>query len=405
MKNIVERTCALLTVLTLLACQARKGPEVEGGGMDGGGGTIVFHSREKVIEILEQVWAQFAVERLDNPIIRAFEDVSGSREEDPEKLHIRGMLRKITGLEDVFLPTLRNQPERVERLPFMSLVASKKLKLLESGYCDSPEHKRSTASVSKLDQSGEVCVSLQALMRSATSGLRADLIALMAHEIGHLYGFGETDCQRLQRYFLDNMSVILRTDGRSTKNQYLNDLAEITSRWRILLHFDFIPKPGPEEVRLANDLRGLRHRIPRPYGADDLHLAHPENYERLYDQAANLSHQYDQFIKDLRKRMGNLPRVATDANAFAEMRRIGRLMLDFEVAANEYVGQGGGNDIPSLERHLFLWTTEPEALTEPNRRRCIETREQLERNGPEHEEDCLWMQAKAAERNARAEAE
>lgn len=147
MKNVLVQALTLLSAVTILACQARKGPEVEGGGMDGGGGTIVFHSREKVIEIVNQVWAQFAINRLDNPFLVALKDVY--HKEDIESLHTLGMLQKITGLQDHFISTLHDKSELEDELPFMRSLAGKKLTLLESGYCDSPEHKRASASVSK----------------------------------------------------------------------------------------------------------------------------------------------------------------------------------------------------------------------------------------------------------------
>lgn len=201
------------------------------------------------------------------------------------------------------------------------------------------------------------------------------------------------------------MSVILRADGHATKYHYLRDMKQVTSQWRLILHYDSIPRPGPEELRLAKDLKAFYHHVPHPYGEDDLHLARPELYAKVSELARDASAQFESYLKDLTRRMGQRATLPTDEKAFSDMRRIGLLMLDLEVAANSYVHGEGAYFIPQLERYLFDEATEPAALNDPTKRYCIEDRKQLELTGPLGEEDCRDLENMKAAKRAREEAE
>jgi hypothetical protein len=226
-----------------------------GGGLDGGGGNFEYQTRDEVIKTIEQV-RELMLKKPDgyiikNPLIKAHDDLSQkelwNENFSEEQKYILGMLRKILDIESI---ATESDSPGFSANGYLDKI---KINYAETSLCNGPGDRQYTASVNHLDRSGEICISVYELTHIPSSNLYYDIVALFAHEIAHLNGYGEADARRLQRYIVRNMKSIMREDNTWTKSFFLEMFEETNSVWMTALEANTL-----NEVLLSNMKMNLK---------------------------------------------------------------------------------------------------------------------------------------------------
>ncbi len=339
----------VLVLLASTACSAKKGKS--GGVVDGGGGgDLRLHSREEAIKEIQNAWSLLVTTRPDNPIQvaagflnwRIYAARATWNRGEPltdQESQIRDMLIEMLGSGG-------NRPAeqafgRYVDTKLSKNLKDKKLKLIEAGLCKGPSHSGHIASVSKLDFTGEVCVSIREVQKMPYSGVTSTpLIALLIHEIAHLHGHDETRSALIQDFFLRNMPAIMGYRDEQKKSKIS---AQADFKIRGIREFLYIYKLDANYVRglqrLASEMRAIQDSLPEPYSVGSLPEHSPEKFEKLYREIGQIGAGYNSLAESVNarlKRNKNRP-PPKDAATLARVRELALRSVQFLDSLNLYL--------------------------------------------------------------------
>jgi hypothetical protein len=362
LKTAIRIGFAIALAISISACKGRK--KDDGGVVDGGGGgDVIYNSREDALTAVDQAWRLMISHTPANPIFHAYQQL--------RKKHIKERLSKDDEAIYVLLVKMLSGPEKIPSAPSNSVdfnltnlnyLSEKKLRLLEDDLCSGPGDHKFMASVTKLDRSGEICVSIKALMRLPSGNLKPDLIALFAHEIAHLNGADEPAARQIQKFFISSISQLLRQSTDELKAEKL-----ATFRDNILLQWlGLIPENYDRFVKAhrqtAFDIsHGLaRLEVPDPYVGQELHIARPELFLTVKKKAAKLSSYY--YALAVGTLIDNQP--INDK----ELRKLRRLGLELVDVANDWNLYLIGKPLAPWYREKILAATDPRTIHDSSAR-------------------------------------
>lgn len=240
-------------------------------------------TREEVISTVGEAWADLTRARLDNPLVAAQLQL----EENLDDEEIYQMLVKITSykgkLEDYINSHEPGELATIKDTESLAALRAKTIHFQERGPCVGRWHAEAAASVTKLNMSGEVCVSISKLEVMPTASLRFDVLALLIHEMAHLNGYDEVQAQKIQLYFLKNITRLLRADGSATRERLFARYDDLVTRcWGYLVRYDNIDQDYINQTVIiwGTSLNAIRREILDPYASLD-HPAHPELYNEF----------------------------------------------------------------------------------------------------------------------------
>ncbi|MGE4132725.1 MAG: hypothetical protein AB7F86_13865, partial [Bdellovibrionales bacterium] len=298
----------------------------EGGGgvVDGGGGgELRLHNREEALKEIESAWKLLTETRPDNPLQVGAEylewKVYAARATwyrgkplTKEESGVLQILVKMYHDNGGWRPAERGFG-KYSNTPLTENLRGKKINFLEEGLCKGPSHSERIASVSKLDLTGELCVSLPAVQKMPYAGVTSTpLIALLIHEIAHLYGYGEEDAQLIQDFYLRNMKTIMGFRVEERKRKIAASVDRNVQKVRSVLRHDDIGDIHLDAYQgLANDFASIRESIPAPYTLESLPKNDPDQYEKIYRASDDLAEGFAAMAKDLarerRKKKRDVP--------------------------------------------------------------------------------------------------
>ncbi len=333
-----------------------------GGGVDGGGGgDFIYNTREEVLATVEQTWRLMATQTAANPILHAYNRIANPQHMSTEDELIYLTLEKMLSGPD----EIPGSPSSSEDFQFknMAYLSTKKLNIVENGLCSGPGDHKFLASVTKLDRSGEICVSLQGLMKLPTGNLRRDLVALFAHEIAHLNGADEPTARAVQRYFIKTMAKLLRESSDEVKEKLMGDFrSDVVLQWLGLLpkNYDrFDSANAATANRIAHGLANLQ--VPDPYVGPDLNIVQPELYLQIKKKKNRLSSYFSALFE------GTLSN-RTDSLNEKDLRKLRRLGLELVDLTNDFNLYLFGKPLASWYREKVTAATDPRTLTDPSAR-------------------------------------
>ncbi len=334
---------SILAFLTLPA-GARSGGVVDGGG----GGNFHYHTREEVIEAIEEVWADMVSVKPGNPVGLAY---SYARETDPARggdPKVAEIISKIVSHEN-WQPGKDVNFATDEIKQNTTYIRNQKIRREEDGYCAAQDERKYLGAVDRLDRRGRICISVYGLMRLPSGSLKADLMGLLIHEAAHLNGYNEEDARHIQRYFLKHYRFIVRQAGEYARfNRKTNLYTSATSYWATVIRYE------PLTEQYVKSLYRLAHRfkpfVPPPELHDDLGEKHPELRKEVSTSRTELVSDIEDFARDLEDELASnqtrvLPR---------HLRRMGKLakqMVDFEILHHHWLfGEHEFSNIFSTKR-------------------------------------------------------
>lgn len=171
MESFAKFLSATLVALTLIACQ-NKSANNNNGGIDGSGGNLFEKDFAQVNRYLKGVKPELKM--LTNRL-RLIEK------------HLDGKYQSNT--DDLVKKYLGSDQQQLD-----NLVDSMSFNLVDHP-CNADAGNDRDAAV---DSNGKVCINYKAFKSFESVELEKSLIALMAHELAHLRGFGEADAQLIQ---------------------------------------------------------------------------------------------------------------------------------------------------------------------------------------------------------------
>lgn len=377
-----------------------------GGTLDGGGGDPIFATRDSVVSTVNEVWALLTAFKATNPLFLAFQKAESiadndnpviARATDEEvKIEKRAleMLNKILGKPNggTFLSAGTAERTTLDESPVFGIkkqfdvvqLASKKIEFLEKGFCrPTGDHKGTWASVSKLQLDGEVCISVEALQRSASASLRHDVVALLSHEIAHLYGYQEDDAVFLQKYLLDNIKYVMRIDGRTTTFKIweaVNEPFASLRRWHKLVRYDQIDMAYIFDItRYHGRYSTLITTLPEA-GGDDLTLKRPELEKEAMNIFRNVRDALENLEKGFRQDNPEGRPKPVDEAALGYIRQALLSMTEARLTVTRYMNGAQQNPLREkfiaremeLRRNIIIKATEPATLKDPSLRPDLE---------------------------------
>ncbi|MGE4132138.1 MAG: hypothetical protein AB7F86_10910 [Bdellovibrionales bacterium] len=359
---------SLLLGLTFLtaACAKKSHTHSNGGGgvVDGGGGgDFLFSTEEDVKDSIEKAWKLFYGREDANVLLQALSlFLTEDRQVvplDEEGKTAHQVLSKAIGAE--YTPVRKLDLKYLEE---------KKLQLKTDGLCQGPHDHKYLASVSKLAREAEVCVSVYGLMRLPTGSLQVDVVALLAHEIAHLNGFGEKEAQATQKFFLRNMRRILRKDGKTTRLSILHDFKmRIAHRWPDLVTYELVDHEYVQRVvnllaRLFSD-SGLF-----TYGAfsDDIEIQNPRLVVEVRAQKQAVYQRLEKFTVELAESVKAGRSSQLSPAQLAEVGAISNQMIDLYQLVETFIEGKPVDKSINKEREWIAKAINPETLTRPELR-------------------------------------
>ncbi len=386
--------CSVIGLLFSAGCQPKRSKG--GGGVDGGGGgEFVYQSKEDVVKAVDEVWAQITVRNFDNPIGYAWNSLL-------QKSKISDLTREEARAFFILDRIFSNGPpswKKENMIKDTEYIWKRPPHLEMDGLCSGPHDKKYLASVTKLDRSGEICISVHGLMRTPAGSLHHDLIGLFIHEAAHLNGFDEQDAQLIQKYILKNVLRILLLNGDEERHSYAQNFwKEKTRFWPILLPLTHRAPIDLAYVRRVASFANIydRERIP-----EFLHrrAARPELRDSLDSHKSLLVDDIRAYAEDIytelkAERTELLPRHLRQVRRLAmkllEADRMLRLYLFHDSSSIPYQSRDA-KDLTN-EQHMIDIATGEALLVDPENQRSFlcrpssehpptDLREEIERLG------------------------
>ncbi len=386
----IRKLFILAFSVAILACS--KGRDNRGGGVvdGGGGGDFVFSSQEEVNSAVDKAWQMFTDDGLTNIMLKALTVFTVKELEQTVLKDGSALTEKETQVQKILMKALNlPRPKRAgdeslfvnpnEPLDIQYL-KQKKLNLPANELCSGPHDHKYLASVSKLNREGEVCISIHGLMRHPTGSLKTDVLALIAHEIAHLNGFGENEARLVQKHFLTHMQKILRKDGETARLQILHAFKnKLIYRWPELVTYEVVDEAYLKGVVQLSALffatfmerpmvaaDGLLFKFSRL--SDDVEIAKPEMEGQLRQTIQALYHRTLEFADPLAEAYSRGERQQLTPQQMKDVSAIASAMIDLYKQAELYL-RGKNLDIwIDKEREWIAKATAPETLTNPGLR-------------------------------------
>ncbi len=357
----------IFMVIAMLGCD--RGKQNRGGGVvdGGGGGDLIVNTREEVVQAVAAAWKAVTASHAANPLYVAYVELKKKDKRSTDEEEVFKLLQSALSGEKA-IPEMPWDGEDADqfRLENLSYLANKRLNLNENGLCSGPGDHKFLASVTSLNRSGEICVSVSGLMNLPSGNLNRDLIALFAHEIAHLNGAGEALARKVQTYFLREMATILRENGAEAKQDLAHTFfRDIQPAWQYLIGYETITAQHFEAAKtLSADLRNFK--LPHPYLGPDIRIAHPELYPELKTKIRDCLRKAGEieFVWHARLGSNNGKLVAVD---LSRVQDLARLLTQTEQLLLHYLF-GDPPDPNSSEWEKIDKATAPETLTRPETR-------------------------------------
>ncbi len=369
MLNIVRKLFiivpALVIILSPLMARANRGGGVVDGG---GGGDFIFINRDEVEGMIHQVWSLYLDQSAANPLNVAYRLLEAKPDATEEEVKVARILRKIMSVpNEIFFPFFGT--------PVHQYLGSKKLRMPDQELCAGPQEKHFLASVSSLNRDGQICVSVFGLMRLPSGAVRTDILALIAHELAHLNGYGEEDALILQKFFLKESKLILRKGTEDIRSRFAHAIwANVTSQWTVMVNYNSVDFMY---LRRLQSLQYESHKAQVSYfedivPGDDIEIARPDLWPSIRDRLNNWrtrlkaygSQVGGAFDKDNRTRLTpeNLLTVRALALDLVEVQR----EVDLYFFGNPKSGRS--SEYFEQEKKLIEQATDPRTLTDPSLR-------------------------------------
>lgn len=296
-----------LPIAILIGCQNPVGksahgkgtpPRENGGGVvdGGGGGDFIYHSKEEVIKAIDEVWNQIIQKHPDNPILQLSwftkkEFVEGNREQQEAFQILERVLS--AGPPDFAKKDLIKDTE---------YITGKYPKLELNGMCRGPHDQSYLASVTRLERTGTICISVYGLMRTPSGALHSDLFGLFIHEIAHLNGYGEDEARAIQRFMLKNIFRVLFLASDEARVHFLNKYwNEITSHWPFLINYGPIDEIYLRQLSYSANLMlvyGIPQHVKRGAARNDLANEVRDAFTRFSENLGIFGEElYGRFLK------------------------------------------------------------------------------------------------------------
>lgn len=317
---LISQVTVALLMGSLAGC-SRGGKKGGGGGVDGGGGDFIVFTQEEVEKAVNEAWNELIAGSPRNPLVAAYYNLYAF-DHNADETRVFKILQKILGngqpvpSRSSLSYSMENRKDKSfeEPLALTGLMKPKILKLVQDGLCNGPAHKSFLASVSRLDLSGEICISIFGLMRRATPFIKYDILALLAHEIAHLYGYDEEDARVLQKYLIANMSHITGNDSYFKRLELSRQFREEFSRnWGLVVFYEGYDGNAPKRLaKFGWHLVDVVNRyLADPQKDDNLHVSRPNDYSAIKEQIFNLRKEVDSlaekiFVAQLENKIVNI---------------------------------------------------------------------------------------------------
>lgn len=204
-----------ITVVGIILCFFYSSYSFAVGAEGGGGGNRSTSTREEVLSALKSI-----------DMKSLFFEVYRDRSKLKNGV-IKGVFLKMFGPEinEVLLKfSYQDEIKEFESTPISQIIKRTTTQLLEDTPCHDTHHEERDASAA----SREICLSLVRLTKISSGSLQAELLALLAHELTHVIGFGELEANLVQDFFLKNSKrLFYRIDDM---NILLKEMREIHRR-------------------------------------------------------------------------------------------------------------------------------------------------------------------------------
>ena len=212
MKKLILKMAAmtLFVCLTNTYAYSAGGSGSDNGGANGGGGSLVYPTRQEVLTAINDIW-NYPVAGYD--IRSAFESLERHLKEIQDPI-----LKEVA---EKFFNEAQNPDHASNTYPVFKVLSKVKFTVVETP-CYEKQHRPRAASVLennlgnifsmslieayKAPESfqAKLCYSMPILLKVPRASLHENLIALTAHEITHLFGYpNETEPIRIQNFFLE----------------------------------------------------------------------------------------------------------------------------------------------------------------------------------------------------------
>ncbi|MGZ6478961.1 MAG: hypothetical protein ACXWQE_06655 [Bdellovibrionales bacterium] len=188
-----------LVLCLALGCARTSSPDKKEGGQDGGGGQGKSSTPEEVRLAIEQAYQLFNSETYFANIFTRFwfAETAGAWEPGG-KLDPRALFPFLVERQNTF------NTEANFSSPGLKILGSIRPTLITSGDCEQRTRPHADASVTRYDETAQVCFSVGNLTRLPPSSLLGEILGLMLHEAIHLGGEkSETVAEEWQHSFLE----------------------------------------------------------------------------------------------------------------------------------------------------------------------------------------------------------
>lgn len=198
------------------------------GGHDGGGGGLVDSTPAQVRDAIRSTFAEIEESKTkSNPGWLFMSSIYGPEVRDASGDMVKALLC-------IKSPVLCKDPDSLfdgtpnyfHAWDYLKLSA---VELKEDGPCPASDKSNAAASVSEFRIGARLCFSIPVLVKTTPTALKAQISALLVHEMAHLLGYDEQIAQGVQEAVLVNYAAITRRDGQFLKYRVRVQLMTVDS--------------------------------------------------------------------------------------------------------------------------------------------------------------------------------
>jgi hypothetical protein len=168
------------------------------------------------------------------------------------------------------------------------------MELKEDGPCEAPEKDHAAGSVSAFEVGAKLCLSVSELSRTVPSGLKAQVASVLAHEMAHLMGFGESVAYQVQKGVVENFPRITRTDGTFLAYRLIGLMMNVDSALYNAASFSQADGKGIGAYLVgyaAGQVNAIGEMLPDEVNDKTIPVAKPELYQQLKNRLGDFESQ------------------------------------------------------------------------------------------------------------------